>query len=426
VSKKYLIKSGNKRPASEYGMEATWKTRARGLMELVIDRARKEDIDEIMGLYFQAYGADYPLEIGTNEQVMQQALDSPEIYHWYVIRDTFRNTLAASGIVELDLNLKIGKVTGVTVGRNYQGRGIANRLIGHAINQVFQTSDINSLYATSRTVVLSSQSMLIKNGFIPLGIFPNARKIKTYETLTLMGKFRSGILTNRTPVERIPKELAPLAQVVEKYIGTPLYKEIAETLPPVIGELSKPNEEILSGQKELDFEFITAPNFVQKRFKEFFGSNSAEVFYPFHYPNLIIAESSSGLEMFACFTKKDHYCVIMGANKDIKLLGAGIKQMIFNMQEHGIYYLELLIRLDNYNSLVYLLDNLFIPSAIYPAMREVSGEMYDYVLMTRTLVPLDFTDIKAHPDLIPYFKNYTEQWSEKHLKNFGEHIWRRN
>lgn len=392
-------------------------------MELIIDHAQKTDVDELMALYFQAYGPDYPLEIGTNKSVMQMALETPkdgiEHFQWYVMRDKERRTLAGSCIVELDLSLKIGKVTGVIVGKNYQGCGVANRLIEHAASTAFEKHDLNSLYSTSRTVALSSQAMLLKNGFMPLGIFPNARKIKTYETLSLMGRFRPGILEKRKPVAIIPTDLAPMAKMVEKIIGHPLYVAVDQcpSLPPVIGE---------NDNRRLEFEFIDATHFVHKRSEELFEQDKKDTFYPFHRPNLLIFEPNLGLEIFACFTKKDHYCVIISTNRSLRSLGRGLKNLIFAMQEQGIYYIELLVDLDNFSSLCYLMENKFIPSAIYPAMREEDGAMHDYVLLTRTMVPLDFSEIEAHPSLIPYFKLYTEQWSSRNLKAFGDHQWGAN
>ncbi len=389
-------------------------------MELIIDRAQKTDIDELMALYFQAYGPDYPLEIGTNKAVMQTAIENPEGAHaqfqWFVMRDQERHTLAGSCIVELDLSLKIGKVTGVTVGKNYQGHGIANRLIEFAVRAAFETHDVNSLYSTSRTVAISSQAMLLKNGFMPLGIFPNARKIKTYETLSLMGRFRPGVLEKRKPVAIIPTDLVPMAKTVEKIIGHPLYVSVDQcpSLPPVIGE---------SENRRLEFEFIDAQHFVHKRFEELFKQDKKGTFYPFHRPNLLIFEPTLGLEIFACFTKKDHYCVIISSNRSMRSLGRGLKSLIFAMQEQGIYYTELLVDLENFSSLCYLMENNFIPSAIYPAMREEEGAMHDYVLLTRTMVPLDFSEIDAHPSLSPYFKLYTEQWASRNLKTFGDHVW---
>ncbi len=384
-------------------------------MKFVKRVATTLDIEELLGLYWSSYGDDYPLALGTDKRVMSSAINDPERFYWLIIREEESNTIAASCIVEIDRNDKIGKVTGVTVSKNYRGHGLAKDIIGEVCSEVLDRREwVKSLYATSRTVSVASQTMLLTNGFIPLGLFPNARKIRSYESLTLMGRFSKLALDNRAPVEILPSALLPIYEILDERIGVKSNLGTVADCPEVLkGPLANPEDRVRS-----EYEFIFAPKFVQKRFDETFKGNCEDTFYPFHKPNLLISNQERDIELFASFSKKDHYCVIMAANRSISSLGSEIKDLIFAMKEIGIYYIETLVRVDHFNAICFLTHNRFLPSALYPAMREADGKMHDYVLLTRTMVPLDFSELHIHHSFRPYLDQYTKMWIEENLKSF--------
>jgi GNAT superfamily N-acetyltransferase len=385
----------------------------RGIMGLIIDRANIDDINELIGLYLTIYGKDYPLEVGTNKDVMKKHILDKDQTLWLLMRDTDSSTIAASCIFELDLEYKIGKITGMTVNRSYRGRGLAKQLLGAGIDEVLHVGKkVHSLYATSRTIEVSSQKMLIANGLKPLGIFPNARKIKHYETLTLMGIFGEGVLERRSKVERVPPQMIPLYDSIGEVLGSEGHPDTGHACPVLKSDSS-------IEVSEDDFEYIDAPMFVKKRFEETFKGDKESIFYPFHKPNLIISSEKCNLEIFASFSKKDHYCVLITANNSIRDLEDQFKQLIFSMKEKGIYYIETLMRADYYEVICFLLQNKFLPSALYPAMREEDGVMHDYVLLTRTMVPLDFSETHIDDCFLPFVNQYVEQWVEMNLKSLG-------
>ncbi len=380
-------------------------------MDLRIDLATTKDIDALLGLYLSIYGNDYPLEIGTNKAVMTHALENPEKFIWYVMRDDSRGVIAGSCIIEIDPDFKIGKVTGVTVNREYRGYGVAKKLIAWGTREVVDECGlVNSLYATSRTVSPASQVMLLHNGYKPLGIFPNARKIKSYETLALLGYFKEGVLERRTPVEKIPSHLEKITNIVCDVVGMEKVAQKLEACP--INNDRRINEETcLDG----GFEFIYAPKFVDRRFEQTFNGDKESMFYPFHRPNLLIASEDADIEIFASFNKKDHYCVLITATNSIRDLKERFNKLLFQMKDHGIYYVETLVRMDYFDVICFMAENKFLPSAIYPAMREIDGEMHDYVLLTRTMVPLDFSETQIDESFRPYVNQYAKQWIHHNL-----------
>ncbi len=377
-------------------------------MNLIIQKASSTDADELLGLYLGLYGENYPLEIGTRRKTMLKALLDPERFLWLVMRDQDKGIIAGSMIFEIDPWFRIGKVTGAAVNKKYQGYGVATRLIAYGVDIVLHEKKlVNSLYATARTASLGSQMMLIRNGFKPLGIFPNARKINSYETLALLGLFNKGILEERASVDKIPANLEPISKIVSDVVGSGINFSKVETGPPVGVEDSDEEGE--------DFEFIFAPHFVEKRFDECFSHDEESVFYPFHRPNMIIASEQSNLEIYASFSKKDHYCVWITANENISSHRGQFKKLMFALKEQGIYYVETLVRADYFDTICFLTENRFIPSAIYPAMRQQEGLMHDYVLLTRTMVPLDFSNATVHESFRPYINQYAKQWLHMNL-----------
>ncbi|MBT3586918.1 MAG: GNAT family N-acetyltransferase [Halobacteriovoraceae bacterium] len=379
-------------------------------MDLVIEKAQLKDVEELLGLYISIYGDDYPLSLGTQKKVMVEAISDNDRYLWLVMRDTLSGVLAGSTIIEMDLEYCIGKVTGVTVSPTYRGQKIAQNLISFGVEQVLRKEKkVHSLYATARTEGLSSQQMFLKNGFIPLGIFPNCRKIKSYETLNLLGIFSDEGLARRADVQKIPENLAAIYQTVNSEIGIDKQPGVIEACPITDFVPSETLDDVD------DFEFIDAPQFIQRRFDNLFAEDKESVFYPFHHPNLLIASQKLDLEIYASFNKKDHYCVLITANKSIKCLRNNFKQLMFSMKELGIYYVETLVRVDYFDAICFLSENRFIPSAIYPAMREEEGMMHDYVLLTRTMVPLDFSETTFSPRFLPYVNQYTKQWMKLNL-----------
>lgn len=379
-----------------------------------IRRATVADREELLSLYLTVYGDDYPLELGTNKQLMTRLLEEQDCAFWFVAELKDRVGIAASCVVELEPEFKIGKVTGAAVHPQCAGLGLSTELIRHAVQTVMeQAPSINTLYATTRTVTMASQKMLLNNGFKPLGIFPNARKIKTYETLTLMGYFREGVLAKRTQVHKIPPSLVELYLQTNKSIGDERPIELVEDCPA----LSKDTV-----HEDSKWEFIQAPEFVEKRFNEIFKGDRESTFYPFHKPNLLISNKELDVEMFASFNKKDHYCVIISANKPITTINGHFKKLAFSFKEIGVYYLETLVRLDSFEAICFLNSNRFLASAYYPAMREIDNIAHDYVLMTRTMVPLDFSESQIAPQFTPFVREYVRQWVELNLSTVGVHL----
>ncbi len=261
---------------------------------------------------------------------------------------------------------------------------------------------MNSVYTTTRTVSLGPQLMCVDSGYIPLGIFPNAHKLKQYETVTLMVKYRSGVLNRRIPVQGVSAKIAPLWYTMNGHIGS---ADVPEILPA---------ERFEAPGLAFEFEIIEAQRFVARRFREF-CEKPQDHFYPFHSPNVLFVSTDGSVEIFAYLNRQDRYCTLISLNVSFRHLRNRMENLLEMLKEHNAEYIETLLPVSDHESIAAMLDDDFLPSAIYPAMREIDGRMYDYIVMSRTMVPLNLRGMQIAAPFKSYIDQYIELWKQMHI-----------
>jgi GNAT superfamily N-acetyltransferase len=369
-----------------------------------IESPKVTDIDELLRLYFVIYGRSYPVAYGTDPVVMARAMSSHN-HEWLIARDYSRGVIAGSVVFELDPLSRLGKVAALVVHPDYRKLGIATRLTeGGTRRLLSENSTLNSLYTTTRTLSVGPQLTFLRQGYLPLGIFPNAHKLRTYETTTLLAKFRPGVLERRVQPAGIPQQLARIYEVVSQFAPQ-------ITVPPVLPSVAPTPPE----GGPLEFEAIQAPHYALRRFYEAF-SDPYDRFYPFHLPNLIFAEKGGAAEIYAHFSHQDAYCTVVALTHPFYELQQGMPALLETMKAIGVSYVEVLIGVEHSRSIRTLLDAQFLPSALYPAMRESDGALHDLVVMTRTMEPLDFRGMAIGPSFKPYVDQYIDLWKKMHLE----------
>lgn len=360
------------------------------------------DVDELLKLYFLVYGNTYPIRVGTDRQLMSSTISGGNDI-WMVARDTERNIVVGSAVIEVDRPEKIGKLVGVVVHPECRKHNVATGMIAQAVEKLLGgESPLNSIYTTTRTNSLGPQLMCLRVGFTPLGIFPNAHKLKHYETVTLMAKYCPGVLDRRHPVPVVSEKLLPLLNTMNANIGSVFIPEVM------------PAPKTANSGKELEFEIIEAQHFVLRRFREVVQDQSG-YFYPFHLPNLLFSSLDGTVEIFAFLSRLDRYCALITANVPFHKLADGVEDFLETLKDHGAEYIETLLPLSDTANIAALLHDDFLPSAIYPAMREVDGLMHDYLVMSRTTDPLNFCGMQIAAPFKPYLDQYVELWRQMHL-----------
>ncbi len=374
-------------------------------IEIKIQEADVHDIDEMINLYRQVYGTKYPIAYGNDPDLLKKAILNKESHKCLVARDVMNRIITGAIIVEIDSYNKIGKMVGLVVHPNYQRHKIGNELVAN-VSEFFLEKDqrLNSLYATTRTITVGPQMIFIKNNYLPLGIFPNAHRLSQYETVSLFAKFRNGILENRKTQENVPSSVMPLYRILKNLVP--------QANIPIENLISK--IEIQEANEDWDFDIIRAPDYVYRKFLEKFPEPS-DRFFPFHTPNMIISEKNGRIDIFAYFSKRDGYCTLIKATKPISELNGKLTSLYMLLDDIGVSYLEVLVNVKQTPLLETLLNGHFLPSAIYPAMREVNKNYEDYIVMSRTMEPLNFKGMHVVSSFKPYIDQYVEAWKKINL-----------
>ncbi|MYR17976.1 GNAT family N-acetyltransferase, partial [Streptomyces sp. SID6137] len=186
-------------------------------MTVVLAPAAVQDIAELRQLYFDVYGHGYPVPLGSDPAVMRRMITDGSA-HWLTAR-TPRGNLVGSAVVQTDAGSRVGKLLGLAVHPGHRGGGLASRLTGAVCEAALATGVLDSLYATVRVVTEGPQHVVVRNGFRPLGLLPNAVEVDGCESLALFARYADGVLERRAPVDRVPERLAGLLAAASAGIG---------------------------------------------------------------------------------------------------------------------------------------------------------------------------------------------------------------
>ena len=371
----------------------------------IIEKATVSDVDEIINLYRLVYGRKYPISYGTDPELLTRSILNEETHLVLVARDLNQKVITGALITEIDKFNKIGKLLGLVVHPTFQKNKIGNHLVVYVGEHFLEKgTELNSLYATTRTVTAGPQRVFIKNQYLPLGIFPNAHRLSQYETVTLFAKFRAGLLEKRKPEKEVSESLMPMYKILQNFVPD---MDIPKAVPVAV-PLTLPTSEAW------EFEIIRAPNYVYRKFLETFP-DPKDRFFPFHTPNMLIADKKGRMEIFAYFSKKDGYCTLIKSTKPISELSSSLTSLYMQLDDIGVSYIEVLINVKLTPFIEPLLVGQFVPSALYPAMREIHGKFEDYIVLSRTMEPLNFRGMSVISQFKPFIDQYVDTWKQINL-----------
>ena len=372
-----------------------------------IRRAVLNDTQELLTLYFRIYGSTYPLALGTDRNEMTRIISNPDDL-WILAVDNETKEIIGSCVFEVDIFYKIARTEGLVVNPDHQKRGIGFALLNYGSTYLLEgKSEINSVYTTTRTLNLAPQLAVLRDGYVPLGIFPNAHRLSVYETLTLMAKFRPDVLDQRRAVKEVPEALGPIIKALGKVVKS---KHPA----PKLLKMVKPQP---TGEK-LEFEFVHAPKYVQRKFFEAF-TDPLDRFYPFHMPNFLMSAKNGEVDIFGYLSEADGYCAWVANTQPMFTMGGRLRPLMQQLSDYGVSYIEVLTTIDNILGLEALLDVNFLPSAIYPAMVQDGNKLIDMVLMSRSMEPLNFRGMHLEKSFRPFIDQYVKLWKTMHLEVLG-------
>ncbi|MEV0445505.1 GNAT family N-acetyltransferase [Streptomyces spectabilis] len=376
-------------------------------MTAVFAPATLQDIAELRQLYFDVYGHGYPVPLGSDPAVMRRLITDPHT-HWLTARLADSGALAGSAVVQTDPGSRIGKLVGLAVHPDRRRGGLAGRLTGAVCDAAFAAERLDSVYATVRMVTEGPQRVVVRNGFKPLGLLPNAAEVAGCESLGLFARFADGVLARRASVHRAPAALGPLLTAAESSTGVPY----GAVLPSdTFGSVGPDGP---AQPPTADLEVISAPGFVRRRFLELFPDPAGR-YYPLHAPNAVLVPPDGAFEAYVDLNPVAGSCALIAVHPHPAAVTHALEPLMRTVSRSGADYVETLLPLSDTASLTAFLAQGFVPSAVYPAMRRIGETFHDYVVLSRTSRQIDFRTIAVSGPLQPYVSAYLTAWTATYL-----------
>ncbi|MFN4219758.1 MAG: hypothetical protein ACK4GJ_02415 [bacterium] len=359
---------------------------------LEIKRASIEDKKNIKNLYFKVYGNFYSLPEVQDEELMEEILKDKDNL-WIIATD--KKEVIGSLLFRVSKELNLSKALAAVVLPEYRGKGIFKSMFEYGLKNI--TTDI--IYALTRTVSPEPQKILLQFEFIPLGIFPNVRRIYAYENHGLYALFKENIFLQRKNLSKIIKEVEELLSIlkdiiIQKYINHTLKgkNSVFAKLEDFISE----KYEVIEREKfnftakeaqKIEIKVINVEKeYIEEKEKLRFK------FFPFHKPNFKITTEFGSI--FLHLNMIDKHSAIMG----IRVPGDDLEKtynLFFNIpyivDKLDARYLEVISMANKYRNHSILLDNGFIPSAYFPCLVPEKEKRVDAVIF-------------FYPHNLPHFK----------------------
>jgi muconolactone delta-isomerase len=370
------------------------------ILNFKIRKANIQDKNYIKNLYKEVYGYNYSLPEVTDEDLLNEILLNPENI-WLLVYDN-ENKVCGSLLFRIDKKNLLAKALAAVVKEKYRNNKIFELLFHLGFN--YSILKVEAVYALARTITLSPQKVLFKNNFIPAGIFPNVRRVLTYENHALFIYLTQKGLKKREKITKMNILVNEIYQILQKYLIRLIYKENKLNLNA--SEFFKEKYQKVLIQK-LNFKPIILDNIniiidnVEKEYNEKLNKLRFK-FMPFHKPNFKIKTSLGSI--FLHFNYIDKHCAIMGleVEDDLEKIYNIFYNIPFIVDKLDARYLEVLSKAENYFYHNILIDIGFIPCAYFPIMLKENNKRKDVAAF---FYPFNFPNLKNMivPDI---FKEY--------------------
>ncbi|MCX5791297.1 MAG: GNAT family N-acetyltransferase [Elusimicrobia bacterium] len=377
-----------------------------GKPDIIIRLAKVQDMRRIQMLYAEVYGASYPIPIIMDKGLMRHAIEDND-YYWLVAECQGR--VVGSLVYALDMFYRNSKAFGAVVSQEFRKHNLAFMMMKLVLDDITVNKNLVDLvYATTRTANHAPQRLTESLGFIKLGIFPNTHKVQDNETHCLTAYFTDRALQCRRKIPRIIPEVEPFYEIVRKQI-----KLEPAQVKNVKGDYSDHKQRI----PLLNFEVITAPEFVKARYRKTKHTSFFEhIVMPFHEPNLLLITPDQGTEVYLTYSQKDKYSVIVGGVTNEASFAVVLESVARKVSDLDMAYVEVII--DAYSPAIQrdALDARFIPSAYFPCAKRMGGKRYDCIVFSRTFDVLDFRNVKIISLYKNFLREYLKLWRENYIE----------
>jgi hypothetical protein len=369
--------------------------------EVLVREPGEPDLARLLHLYDVVYGGSYTLpEISDPDKMKWVVHDSN--YVW-LIAETQGRVVGSVMFVKDDF-LRIAKTMAGVVLPELRGSKVLTKMLRLGMDWLMYEQNLCDLvYAVVRTFISLSFHRDLKNlGFVDLGVFPNVRKIRQYETHSLKVAYRDrDILEERRKGPLLIPEALPLYDICRGKLGLE-EAEVQEV------ELPAPPP----GEK-LEFLVEDSPEVEQEYYRKRKAGELRYDFFPFHYPQLRLYTKDFRNIAYLHFLRRDGHGSLLGFKTDREDLVGFLISLADNVEALGFKYLELV--LPAYEPIIerIALEANFLPCAYFPAFeRTPEGERLDYLITSCTFSSPHFKGLKLTEDTKPYLQAYYKIYTQ--------------
>ena len=372
---------------------------------VLIRNARPEELEQIRQLYVDTYGDRYTLPEIMDPHTAQEVVRSPD-WHWMLAE--IDGTLVASLLFGMERRHRLGKALGGVVSPTLRGNKLLRHMVALGLEHHLREEGLVDLvYAVVRTFVsLNFHHDLASLGFVDTGIFPNVRKVAAYET----HGFKVCLGARARRLRRYNPLLIPSIQTLYQIVRSRLSLE-----PPIIVPIERqrlPEERV---------ELIPLDESLTPQRQKFLHQTSrgqVYSFFPLHGPDLILVDPTRQVRVFLSYQNIDGHATILGFTPGPYDPGQVLLSVADYCENLGCVYLELLVSAFQPLFQAQAFRAGFLPCAYFPAaFLGPDGLRHDYIVTSKTFVPLHFRGLKltdeVKPYLLEFFKNYTSSlWED--------------
>ncbi len=369
--------------------------------EVVFQPAAPEDIEGIIDLYVKVYNGRYTLNEVKDPVQIAKRVEDPG-YFWTVAKQDGR--LIGSVIFAIDPVNKIGKSYAAAVLSEFRGQDVMRTMVKSGLQLLTEKTRIcDVIYATTRTVSFAPQVVLEHLGFLPMGIFPNVRKVESFETHGLEVYFSAKCLEYRRSSPRLVPELLDFYEIVrsELNLEKPQTVELEEQDPRKMGP-------------EIAFNVCTDPEEIIEKYYSYQDKDMMQrVFFPFTDPNLLFSAKDGSADIFVNFSQLDGNGVILGYRYEGPDIRNALMWFCEEASKSGMRYIEMLVNAFRPDKQRMALDAKFLPCAYFPAMRmNDDGLREDYMIFSRSFESLDFMNMNLVDTNRRFLDAFMKCWYE--------------
>ena len=343
----------------------------------LLRRATPDDAEEIWQLYHRVYQGNYTLPIVNLRAQRDEALRDPACL-WLVVEGE-EGRLVSSVIYLVDAAQRHAKVFAAATDQEWRRSGLAETIIKAGIDRLMyhEPRICDAIYATTRTRTMGPDALLVKLGFMSLGIFPNVHRTTAMETHGLKALFHPEAFTARRKLPRLIPEVVGFYDIVRRSYGL----EPAEVVP-------------IADRLRLRVE---RGDLVKEAFARCRANGELLLdFFPFHPPTHLFMADHGQVKAFVNHDGKDGHGVLVGLQVDrveVQHLEHVLEVVFETGRTVGIDYMEALISAYEPTHQRAALSAKFLPCAYFPAMDQGEAGREDYLIFARSTLPLDFSNV---------------------------------